>query len=217
MLCIPLKPLASRHLFRIPAFNKAGIRPTGCTDENFSGFCFARRSFGHASTKSHPGANANKIVSFAQFPDEETFFRFAQDRHPNYSRNAGWSSLVARQAHNLKAAGSNPAPATNFFKLVGFRRLALAAAYRAGKIHAPQPREKKIQRSSVVERSAVNRLVVGSNPTAGAKFLGRISDFIRLSLKSRANGEDIFRITHCNRSSLTAVFITGIQWAFARC
>jgi hypothetical protein len=28
----------------------------------------------------------------------------------------------------------------------------------------------KIQRSSVVERSAVNRLVVGSNPTAGANF-----------------------------------------------
>ncbi len=24
---------------------------------------------------------------------------------------AGWSSLVARQAHNLKVAGSNPAPA----------------------------------------------------------------------------------------------------------
>jgi hypothetical protein len=30
------------------------------------------------------------------------------------SRIAGWSSPVARQAHNLKAAGSNPAPATNF-------------------------------------------------------------------------------------------------------
>jgi hypothetical protein len=28
------------------------------------------------------------------------------------SQDAGWSSLVARQAHNLKAAGSNPAPAT---------------------------------------------------------------------------------------------------------
>src|SRR6202007_1485834 len=28
--------------------------------------------------------------------------------------DAGWSSPVARQAHNLKAAGSNPAPATNF-------------------------------------------------------------------------------------------------------
>jgi hypothetical protein len=29
------------------------------------------------------------------------------------STDAGWSSPVARQAHNLKAAGSNPAPATN--------------------------------------------------------------------------------------------------------
>jgi hypothetical protein len=30
--------------------------------------------------------------------------------------------------------------------------------------------QRVIQRSSVVERSAVNRLVVGSNPTAGAIF-----------------------------------------------
>ena len=30
---------------------------------------------------------------------------------------AGWSSPVARQAHNLKAAGSNPAPATNVTEL----------------------------------------------------------------------------------------------------
>ena len=30
----------------------------------------------------------------------------------NQPQDAGWSSLVARQAHNLKAAGSNPAPAT---------------------------------------------------------------------------------------------------------
>ena len=30
----------------------------------------------------------------------------------NQVNNAGWSSPVARQAHNLKAAGSNPAPAT---------------------------------------------------------------------------------------------------------
>ena len=29
-----------------------------------------------------------------------------------YSRGAGWSSQVARWAHNPKAAGSNPAPAT---------------------------------------------------------------------------------------------------------
>ena len=29
-----------------------------------------------------------------------------------YSTDAGWSSLVARRAHNPKVAGSNPAPAT---------------------------------------------------------------------------------------------------------
>ena len=28
---------------------------------------------------------------------------------------AGWSNLVARQAHNLKVVGSNPAPATKIF------------------------------------------------------------------------------------------------------
>ena len=29
-------------------------------------------------------------------------------------QDAGWSSPVARQAHNLKVTGSNPVPATNF-------------------------------------------------------------------------------------------------------
>ena len=29
-----------------------------------------------------------------------------------YYRNAGWSSLVARWAHNPKVGGSNPPPAT---------------------------------------------------------------------------------------------------------
>ena len=37
--------------------------------------------------------------------------------HPGFSfLGAGWSSPVARQAHNLKVAGSNPAPATNIQK-----------------------------------------------------------------------------------------------------
>ena len=31
--------------------------------------------------------------------------------------DAGWSSPVARRAHNPKAAGSNPAPAINFIPL----------------------------------------------------------------------------------------------------
>ena len=33
---------------------------------------------------------------------------------------AGWSSLVARQAHNLKVVGSNPTPATTFPRLHPF-------------------------------------------------------------------------------------------------
>ncbi len=32
----------------------------------------------------------------------------AKEKHPD----AGWSSLVARRAHNPKVVGSNPAPAT---------------------------------------------------------------------------------------------------------
>ena len=41
--------------------------------------------------------------------------------------DAGWSSLVARRAHNPKVAGSNPAPATN--KIKGLRYQAAAPSY----------------------------------------------------------------------------------------
>src|SRR5436305_8070234 len=33
-----------------------------------------------------------------------------------YDRTAGWSSLVARWAHNPKVGGSNPPPATKLFE-----------------------------------------------------------------------------------------------------
>lgn len=36
-----------------------------------------------------------------------------------FYRIAGWSSLVARKAHNLEAARSNRAPATNFYIMQG--------------------------------------------------------------------------------------------------
>ncbi len=32
--------------------------------------------------------------------------------YPLWHINAGWSSQVAREAHNLEVVGSNPAPAT---------------------------------------------------------------------------------------------------------
>ena len=39
--------------------------------------------------------------------------RFFEKKYPLVLNVAGWSSPVARQAHNLKVAGSNPAPAPN--------------------------------------------------------------------------------------------------------
>ena len=38
---------------------------------------------------------------------------FEEERRFSRQKDAGWSSLVARWAHNPKVAGSNPAPATN--------------------------------------------------------------------------------------------------------
>ena len=37
---------------------------------------------------------------------------FVYTLYCRYLYDAGWSSLVARQAHNLKVVGSNPTPAT---------------------------------------------------------------------------------------------------------
>ena len=37
---------------------------------------------------------------------------FARPFEARAEHDAGWSSPVARQAHNLKVVGSNPAPAT---------------------------------------------------------------------------------------------------------
>jgi hypothetical protein len=41
---------------------------------------------------------------------------FARPTHGRAAGDAGWSSPVARQAHNLKVVGSNPTPATNVTK-----------------------------------------------------------------------------------------------------
>ena len=44
---------------------------------------------------------------------------------------AGWSSLVARKAHNLEVAGSNPAPATKIRTLLSvFCLLKCASSYK---------------------------------------------------------------------------------------
>jgi hypothetical protein len=44
----------------------------------------------------------------------KTLDKLATISYKYYILDAGWSSLVARRAHNPKVVGSNPAPATNF-------------------------------------------------------------------------------------------------------
>ena len=43
--------------------------------------------------------------------------------------DAGWSSLVARRAHNPKVVGSNPAPATNIARLLALHLRPLVRAF----------------------------------------------------------------------------------------
>ena len=48
-------------------------------------------------------------------PYKEILKKFDANRGVGYHNTAGWSSLVARWAHNPKVGGSNPPPATNSF------------------------------------------------------------------------------------------------------
>src|ERR1041385_8149034 len=65
-----------------------------------------------------PGSGPGRQAITAARPGEAR--RAAVERHPGRAsdpgptdtNNAGWSSPVARQAHNLKVTGSNPVPAT---------------------------------------------------------------------------------------------------------
>ena len=85
-------------------------------------------------------------------------------------------------AHNPAAAGSlvqiQP-PQPNF----------LAARGPLRKVQRRSIERIAIQSSSVVERSAVNRLVVGSNPTSGAKSVALIRNvYFRAENESNRRG-----------------------------
>jgi hypothetical protein len=54
----------------------------------------------------------------------------APQRQDGTHIGAGWSSPVARQAHNLKVVGSNPTPATNFSE--SYEELATMPGYQSG-------------------------------------------------------------------------------------
>ena len=60
-------------------------------------------------SRSPPGQKSQYRIMFSV----SSFLSDLKSKFRAADINAGWSSPVARQAHNLKVAGSNPAPATN--------------------------------------------------------------------------------------------------------
>ena len=88
----------------------------------------------HWKSRSPPGIEAGVCAGYNPFTCHKgrpamggPFWRFSRSgRSQEPGSNAanfgaaGWSSPVARQAHNLKVVGSNPTPATNAIELTGF-------------------------------------------------------------------------------------------------
>ena len=74
--------------------------------------------------------------------------------------DAGWSSLVARQAHNLKVVGSNPTPATKKSNKISmlcmsliFKFTCFSRAHCLHKIHILIVRCDMIKKQALRERS----------------------------------------------------------------
>src|SRR5436190_7524836 len=103
---------------------------------------------------------------------------------------AGWSSPVARQAHNLKVAGSNPAPATN--KKPAFERAFLLSVLLGRRLrmrglplhrceHAP------LYRRMVVEDEFLDRVwpriaVLGGLHERARQCIGPVFGFERIAV-----------------------------------
>src|SRR3990167_3797406 len=97
---------------------------------------------------------------------------------------AGWSSLVARRAHNPKVVGSNPAPATRYQKKPS-QPSALFCFSPPAKLkrliknnyfvdsHRILYRMAGAGWSSLVARRAHNPKVVGSNPAPATRYSER--------------------------------------------
>jgi hypothetical protein len=101
---------------------------------------------------------------------------FARPTHGRATGDAGWSSPVARQAHNLKVVGSNPTPATNDTKhplSEGPGALLVWANSISVKLHAAWPdtpstaRGLQSDRLAAHERGLYNQV---ANPAGGSRL-----------------------------------------------
>ena len=88
-----------------------GLKPLNCSSEQ------AGNRMGPQIAGNLPGTGCALAKENAQTTRSRPFSRCTPPttglRVPLVHIGAGWSSPVARQAHNLKVVGSNPTPATN--------------------------------------------------------------------------------------------------------
>ena len=80
-----------------------------------------------------------------------------------FTYGAGWSSPVARWAHNPKVAGSNPAPATNLSGIWNFESRRISDCLIGGV-------------AQLAEHRVCNAGVRGSNPLTSTRIWGGLSD-----------------------------------------
>ena len=98
--------------------------------------------------------------------------------------DAGWSSPVARWAHNPKVAGSNPAPATNF-------RMRIAeCGFRISKsaIRNPQSEIRIGGVAQLAEHRVCNAGVRGSNPLTSTSGLPTCDCRMQIGIWSELEG-----------------------------
>src|ERR1700720_1789541 len=104
ILRVPREPVSGAHFLGVPTLNKTGVRPTRRADQNFAGARPTWKLFCHERQETRLPAKATQWSTIA--------FKICFQPLDRHNCDAGWSSLVARQAHNLKVASSNLAPAT---------------------------------------------------------------------------------------------------------
>ena len=116
-------------------------------------------------------------------------------------QDAGWSSLVARQAHNLKAAGSNPAPATKFFRP--------AVPYRVYVIRNPRGRfyigfSENIDIRVQQHNAGMSRSTRGRGPWRivweSDLLTSSVARELELELKKQKGGNGFYKLTGLQRS-----------------
>ncbi len=94
------------YVFKTQVGQWAALRSEWRVDSD-AGRCARRRS-GRKQRSASPLASEKWEISEIGVDSKN------RGEHVAPSFVAGWSSLVARQAHNLKVVGSNPTPAPNF-------------------------------------------------------------------------------------------------------